>query len=529
MTHLTQQQNAIIDGDGFQCVTAVPGAGKTTTLIEKVNRWVDQGLREDNITVITFTNAAADELRSRMTTQPGYMGTLHSFLLWLLRSEHQRHFTVVTEEEQKELIREAIKDTGCKDVSIKRCLAGIHRVLSNSLPKGDNTDVVAKAYVQRMLNDWMLDFDMILYLGMRAVERMDGSDRAESGLMVDEAQDSGDIDWQIFEAFPADRKFIVGDPSQSIYGFRGAEPECMYELPNKGYTEYLMTHTFRFNGQVREQANHLIQGNAPNALIDSGPEGVESLVFKPHLADDDAEIEYLRDEVFDRYKKHLRTAIILRTNYLADRYSSRLGIQRSKGGGRVDRNLIFLRKFLTFLTNPHNNWHAIQIARAVFEDITRPPKLRARAAKEGCFVNDIWPRAARTLGRQLLDGRTAEEITHELQKIEAGFPVIRLFEDLLKDLPEGSMADDFIAMIDEMIRDEAPAGALPNPYIGTIHSVKGMEFERVFMPSFDAMPINQDIEEERRIAYVGMTRAKKELHLLGASRQEDSLYEELLP
>lgn len=249
-TQLNAEQRAAVESDApRRLVVAGPGSGKSFTLIEAVAREAAQH-GAGGVIVITFTVAASTELVTRLEargiTGLGACTTLHAFCLKLLREHGMASVNYgfsradlnipaqlgVVDDEQKEALALGIaRDMGVKLSRTKLAEVLEHPEWCGPVLNPPKEFLVAKEYRSRLKAGGLLDFDMVLEEGRRtALELARRGEWPYRALFVDEVQDSAASDWACYEAFDCERRFYVGDDSQSIYQFRGANPELFVKL-----------------------------------------------------------------------------------------------------------------------------------------------------------------------------------------------------------------------------------------------------------------------------------------------------------
>ena len=237
-----RQREAVEAVDRVIAVIAGPGTGKTKTLIARIADLIEhRGVAPEEITAVTFTNQAAGELRSRLEASLGKraalaitIGTFHSICLRLLQEQGDAP-ALLTEYEAQRIAAELLRSLGLKgqprqliqDISRVKCGFPIE---STSL-----SQETYDAYVEAVSALGALDFDDLLLEALRrweAYERPERWERAFCHLLVDEFQDINDIQYRLIEAFGQRGKglFVIGDPDQSIYGFRGSNARCFDRL-----------------------------------------------------------------------------------------------------------------------------------------------------------------------------------------------------------------------------------------------------------------------------------------------------------
>ena len=249
MSNLNAEQTAVVESTAKQilCIAGA-GAGKTSTLVARIRHLVDAGADPSKFVVITYTNAAAKELKQRLdgiafepsainssthlrqSYLPGYTGTLHGFLLRLLGRHHAlvnlpEHLSVIDDEQREPMCESIMADMGVKS-SLKKVMPFVDdNPLAFLSASGSKTKegLVAREYHRRLRQAGLLDFNTILFYGLELVSRLDAGTFGYTHVMWDEGQDGSDIDFAILEAMPCENKMLVGDNDQQIFSFRNTD------------------------------------------------------------------------------------------------------------------------------------------------------------------------------------------------------------------------------------------------------------------------------------------------------------------
>ena len=542
-------------------VVAGPGSGKTTTLVEAVARRCRES-GPQSVMCITFTVAGAREMEKRLAALPpdqggpirglGFCGTLHSFLLRLVRKMHAkvglpRGAGVVDEEVAAELLGEAALEMGSKAAK-KRLeeLAGRsdlaqHALLGTRPIAISREELVALEFHRRLARDGMLTMDALLVVGLHLVKEC-AMERMAVGeadwwpwrhLFWDEFQDSGDLDLAILEAMPVETAFVVGDTDQSIYGFRGARPANFVDIVNKpGWEKHVLERNYRSLPGICAAAQSLIQNNSARVAKATVPAHIHpiSATLAVHRcaipatecatvvnilndiihqkcedAGPDTEVEY-RDAI-----KEL--AVLCRTNRHAEEVRNAVkaaGLPVSEQVAvAVPKDWPLAKTLVTALAAPNSRlaWSAAaraldgeEVARkAVTNAALRMTTVREELAKAGGIK---W-RSPSLLSMQ---GMLSFESSSRLGALVAQVSG-----------PDGQLdlRDLLLAMSGP---GDVPQGGLAGIHVGTVHSAKGREWDLVVLCGMEEGRFPQakkdtDLEEERRLCFVGMTRARTTLHL----------------
>ena len=352
------QRKAVEYIDGPSLVIAGAGSGKTRVLTYKIAYLLQQGVKPWNIMALTFTNKAAREMKERIGKLVGqdlaqhlYMGTFHSIFSRILRSEAQHigftnNFTIYDETDSRSLIKTIVKEMGLDEKVYKP--ASVHSRISmakNNLMSAENyardkelyqADQRAKmprvgdifiTYVQRCQQANAMDFDDLLTLTFKLFQehediRKKYADRFDF-LLVDEYQDTNHAQMRIVMQLCKEKERVcaVGDDSQSIYSFRGANIDNILNFQKhfKGAKLFKLEQNYRSTQNIVEAANSLIKHNSnqiPKDVYSKNDKG-ECLVYKPAYSDKEEALIVCRE--IKRIKRqddcqYSDFAILYRTN-----------------------------------------------------------------------------------------------------------------------------------------------------------------------------------------------------------------------
>lgn len=520
---LDPQQQAAVEQDSrhIMCI-AGPGSGKTRTLTERVRRAVDRGVPPGNIAVVTFTNAGAGEFRRRLDPiRPGFCGTLHSLMLTLLRQHGARYGMHVSG-----VLDDHLRETAMEEVFNKLKLNPSQRteaeLLCSSSRYSEPTsgplrlpELAAVAYFRHTTRSGLVDFDMVLHLGRKLLKAIDPVLIPFTHLFCDEVQDSAEVDWDIYHALPCESKFMVGDPDQSIYRFRGAAPNRLTDIPAT-YETLLLELNYRSVPGICATANRLIAHNTKRveklikAVRSPVPE-LEPVVFcqKPHAA---AEMYYVLQQITaslptnEDGQVRQTVAVLARTNQIARQFADFIEAAGITVGRQkppvMPTDWRRTRTILSALAAPDSD-EAVLAYVACTQGKEEAAVVQKTAVRAMTSVDDVLKNKFSNPPR----GREAWEI------LSTEFDVSAASCSLVKKLAGGEdlpWAELSARVALTGVPEASPVGQV---YVGTIHSAKGREWETVFLVGCEdeLMPASEDIEEERRLLFVGVTRAMNQL------------------
>ena len=591
MSSFTKSQSeAIRHVDGPLLVLAGPGSGKTTVVTKRVQYLVqDCSISPSSILVITFTKAAAMEMKERFTrlmeqqAQPpgGYgnvsFGTFHAVFFNILKLSYG--FTVaniITEETRRQYLKESADQMKLEIDDENEFLTGIageisliknERVaLEHYFSKNCSEEVFRKiyeGYEERKKRARLIDFDdMLVYTWELLSQRKDilsAWQKKYQYILVDEFQDINRLQYDILRllAEPENNLFIVGDDDQSIYRFRGARPEIMLnfrkDYPQSG--QVLLNDNFRSTTQIVEAAGRVIARNKtrfPKNIIARGGDG--ALVRSLEFPDQQQECAYILREIQNwqaRGGSLRQVAVIYRTNT-----QPRVVIQKL-----MEYNLPF--RVRDQVPNLFQHWIArdlfcymrLAMGSGLRKDLlpvlNRPKRYLSREClnderisweymlnfyKDKRYVCDRIERLQYDLKMMSRMGPFAaiNYIRHvigyeEYLKEYAGFrrmnveDLLEVLSDLQESAREYHTYDEWFVYIEKYTEEmeqlkKRQQEVRDGVHLTTMHSSKGLEYEKVFIldaaegiTPYKKAVLEPDLEEERRMFYVAMTRAKKEL------------------
>ncbi len=550
LNDLTSHQKLAVESDAdSRVVVAGPGSGKTRTLIAAVRHAIEvEKTPPEHICVITYTNAAADEIARRVIESEsegpfqgssglGFCGTLHALCLRLC----QEHYALaglpatisVLDEAQLESIMETVSlEMGVKVPISTKVLPLLSRPdliearpgVSRSAP-----ELVAVETHRRLRRAGLVTFDGLLYYGLKVINQLDCPGRYETmdkpgtpvamphlwlftHAFIDEAQDSAQMDWEIYDAMPCFRQFIVGDGDQSIYGFRGAAVHnfnAAADPAEVGKEVFFLETNWRSGHRICNVAQQLIERNKnriqkATIAAKSGGEVVDVM-----CENSASELVTVCSAISEYWAPYNETAVLARTNWLANEVAQFLA---GKGIPVAKRTLPVVpddwsraKALLTALANPFSDFAVLQYLRLL--DKTNAAKVKNEAAKEMKSVNAL-------LGMEFGDGNGFDDAALLRHNVSlAGRDRIHAAAHELNNSKPGWSLNDLLL---NLRAQEQSAGDVDGEgvYVGTIHSAKGREWHTVFIVGCEEglLPSSKagtDIEEERRLMYVAITRAKE--------------------
>ncbi len=604
-----RQKEAIVTTDGPLLVLAGAGSGKTTVVVNKIAYILEQNLAAPyRILAITFTNKAANELKSRVEAILGessegiWIGTFHSICMKILRKYitrlgYQQDFLIYDSADQKTLIKRCMKELKMDEKVFppKNVLAEISAAKDNLFEPdvymaahlGDlrKTQIgeCYKIYQQRLFEANALDFDDIITLTVKLLscdsEALDYYQDKFKYVFVDEYQDTNNAQYILTSMLAGKYKNIcvVGDDDQSIYKFRGANINNIldFESDYENARVIKLEQNYRSTQNILDAANNVIANNISRKgkeLWTSNGSGEKITLFEANNEYEEAEyIAKTITKATEENRKHSDIAILYRTNA-----QSRVLETTLSGFGIPYRVLAGLRfydrkeikdmlAYLRLVFNPNDNISLIRIVNEPSRKIgvTTVEKVASIAAQNNVSMFEVMKNADKfaelskvvaKLGefvslieeiRNTADMTSPSEILEKLY-YKSGYSQMLTAENTVENQTRIENIQEFIVSaheyekstdeptLSEFLEGTALIADVDNydeeqdsVVLMTLHSAKGLEFPVVFMcgmedglfPSQRSMYSEEEIEEERRLCYVGITRAKQELYLTYADRR----------
>ena len=587
-----EQKEAIMHRDGPAMVLAGPGAGKTYVITNRVKALIDEyGVKPEQILVVTFSKAAAVEMKERFEMLTGgrrlpvRFGTFHSVFFQILRlAYHYEVKDIATPALKYRFLEETLNETGYGVVDKKEFLSDIEKEISRVKGEGIEIDCyfssacsaeifqkMYRGYQEKLQRHRCLDFDdMVVYTYQLLKEREDIRRRWQAQfryLLIDEFQDINRLQYETvcMLAEPENNLFIVGDDDQSIYGFRGAKPGIMLSFPKRfpDTKQIVLGVNYRCSDEIMKAAERLIGKNneryEKHIVANKGKEQPVHMKKCENLPD---EAEKIVAQI-QMYQKegiaYQEMAVLFRTNMQ----------MRLLAGKLMEHGVPFTMR--ENLPNLFDTWMAkdimcyLQLAlgnrsREKFLKIAnRPVRYLSRTAFTESEVSFDKLRAYYAVKNQEWMEERIWNFEYDLKNLASLSPYAAIhfirkgigYDEFLKTYADerNVNADDWFDVLDEMqemardkksipeflsfvenygdtleeIRQEQKKQQVkeePGVSLMTMHASKGLEFPVVFVPTLneDIVPYRKavqegNLEEERRMLYVAMTRAKTYLHL----------------
>lgn len=589
-----EQKKAATFKDGPCLVIAGAGSGKTKVLTTRIANLIENGVKPYNILAITFTNKAAGEMRERVNNiinaHDAFIGTFHSFGLKIIRENSALFnltsaFTLIDTEDQTSIIKKIMKDINITDKMISPAFikSKISFIKNNMLSDSEianfliseNEKIAVKIYYEYekiLKRNNTLDFDDLL---KKPVELFNSNKEVLEKyqdkfkyILIDEYQDTNEVQYKLVKLLSKKylNLFVVGDPSQSIYAFRGANYQNIlnFEKDFKGCTVIKLPQNYRSTQTILDAANEVISHNKQRKDLDLFSDLGQGVKIKYIRTFNDSmenkrvvdEIQKLCEEGYNRKDM----AIFYRTN--AQSRSIEDALVKANIPYKVFGSFYFYKRkeikdllaYLKLIANPSDD---VSLERVINEPKRKIGDKTIENLREKARSLNISMFEAIDSGKELefknlilnlieiskdtsitgLIDKTLElskmKETYENDKsLESDIRLENLMEfrsvseTYEKETGNVNLSDFLmeVSLVSDAAEYSADADAVT---LMTVHSAKGLEFKVVFiigleeniMPISKALYDDEELEEERRLMYVAITRAKEKLYLLNAGRR----------
>lgn len=625
LNDLNEAQRAAVEYiDGPSLVIAGAGSGKTRVLTYKIAYLLSQGMKPWSIMALTFTNKAAREMKERIGKLVGndlaqhlYMGTFHSIFSRILRAEAEHigfnnNFTIYDESDSRSLIKAIVKEMGLDDKKYKP--AAVHAKISmaknnlmsaaayesdaaifeqNKRAQMPEVGKIFVAYVQRCKQANAMDFDDLLTLTYQLFREHEDIRHKYAArfdyVLVDEYQDTNHVQMSIVMQLCQEKQRVcaVGDDSQSIYSFRGANIDNIlnYQRQFQGTRLFKLEQNYRSTQTIVEAANSLIKHNRnqiPKDVFSENAKG-EKIQYKPAYSDKEEaaivakDVKRIRREDGCQYSDF---AILYRTNAQSRSFEEEF---RKQGiPYRIYGGLSFYQRkeikdiiaYFRLVANPDDeeaikriiNYPArgigattvLKIAdcahqnQVSFWEVIGAPERYELAVTKGTMnkletfrllISSFIERAQSTdvyelgdaiikesgISQDIMSGKDADDLARQ-ENLEEFLSGMSAFVEERRE--EGRFDELFLQDYLQdvaLLTDADSDGDKDEPRVSlmTVHAAKGLEFPTVFVVGLEEnifpSPLSaaslRELEEERRLLYVAITRAEKHCILTNAKNR----------
>ena len=625
LNDLNEAQRAAVEYiDGPSLVIAGAGSGKTRVLTYKIAYLLSQGMKPWSIMALTFTNKAAREMKERIGKLVGndlaqhlYMGTFHSIFSRILRAEAEHigfnnNFTIYDESDSRSLIKAIVKEMGLDDKKYKP--AAVHAKISmaknnlmsaaayesdaaifeqNKRAQMPEVGKIFVAYVQRCKQANAMDFDDLLTLTYQLFREHEDIRHKYAArfdyVLVDEYQDTNHVQMSIVMQLCQEKQRVcaVGDDSQSIYSFRGANIDNIlnYQRQFQGTRLFKLEQNYRSTQTIVEAANSLIKHNRnqiPKDVFSENAKG-EKIQYKPAYSDKEEAVIVAKDVKRIRREdgcQYSDFAILYRTNAQSRSFEEEF---RKQGiPYRIYGGLSFYQRkeikdiiaYFRLVANPDDeeaikriiNYPArgigattvLKIADCAHQNqvsfwaVIGTPEQYGLAVNKGTMnkletfrllISSFIERAQTTdvyelgdaiikesgISQDIMSGKDADDLARQ-ENLEEFLSGMSAFVEERRE--EGRFDELFLQDYLQdvaLLTDADSDGDKDEPRVSlmTVHAAKGLEFPTVFVVGLEEnifpSPLSaaslRELEEERRLLYVAITRAEKHCILTNAKNR----------
>lgn len=545
-----EQQDAVKNINGPTLILAGAGSGKTKVLVHRVSYLILQGVSPESILLVTFTNKAANEMKSRVkrlipsSSQP-VSGTFHSICSRILRKSGKEigispYFSIYDDNDSLDLVKDIMTKTNIsqKDFNPRAVLATISQAKNQlisyleypPLARGLFQKTVADIYLsyqKRLKENEALDFDDLIMDTVRLFRTRVLEDYQEMWryIMIDEYQDTNFAQFELTKLLAKKYKNIcvVGDFSQSIYSWRGADYHNLVNFKSEfqNVKTYNLEQNYRSTGKILEAAYGVISKNKSHPVLKlwtKNQSGDKLILFEARNESDEA--KYIINQIKTLSKPTdtglSQFAVLYRTNAQSRAIEEAFlheGIPYILVGGTRFYDRKEIKDILSYLRLIQNPKDSVSQKRVEKLGKTRLSKFHNFDFDKNMDTLHLLDKILEVTDfLALFDAEDEEDLARlenvkELRSVAQNFP--RLYEFL-----------ENVALVEkEESRQSEGSQAVT---LMTLHSAKGLEFSTVFMvgmeegifPHSRSLMDRSELEEERRLCYVGITRAGERLYLI---------------
>ena len=589
-----KQREAVLYNDGPLLIIAGAGAGKTKTLTTKIAFLIEEkDVSPYNILAITFTNKAAKEMKDRIyriigsTAKDIQISTFHSFGLKLIRDNYNylgydKNFVIMDSDDSLTVVKKIIKDLNYDPkVFNPRAVRNIISSCKNKMTSPDDYEHYAisdyekgvyeiySKYEKKLKKNNSVDFDDLLLLPIKLFKKYPELLKKYQDLykyiLIDEYQDTNEAQYILTKMLSKKGRHItcVGDDSQSIYSFRGANYKNILNF-EKDYPDaktILLEQNYRSTSTILDAANQVIRNNKMRKeknLWTARGQGEKIKYYRAFNERDEAAYVIRKiKELINKNVDYKDIAVLYRTNAQSRVIEEEM--LKENLPYRVIGSFYFysrkeIKDLIAYLRLIHNSKDNVSLLRVIntpkrgiglktIENLTKKADENGTSIYEAISsgkelefkkliekLKDISQEITLTeLIDKVLDASGMKKELESENTLEAEIRLENLeeFKSITKSFEEKEglvSLEDFLLEI-SLISDVEDYKDDPNRIsLMTVHSVKGLEFSHVFVvgmeegifPHMNSLMENSEIEEERRLCYVAITRAKDDLHLVNA-------------
>lgn len=574
----TQQKEASLYLNGPLLILAGAGAGKTKTIVHRIENIIKTGVAPHNILAITFTNKAAKEMRERVINmltdkrEVPFVSTFHSLGVNILKEQHKtlgipRHFGIYDKSDAKRAIKDAViaSDIDPKQFDPAKFQNIISREKGNFVTCEQYVERASEYFEEMTAKVWIkyeetlkkeraFDFDDLLLktalLLQKNIEVRTIYQNRWKFIHIDEYQDTNKVQYMIATLLSDKEKnlCVVGDIDQNIYSWRGADIQNILNF-EKDYPDakvILLEENYRSTQRILDVANEVIKKNKQRRdknLFTKNEEGEKITLFESY--DENEEARTVINEAYNVIEKGIapdQIAVLYRANFqsrILEEYCLRKGVPYQVLGTKFfeRKEVKDIISYIKAALNPENVSDMVRIINTPVRGIGKVTVAKVVAGEESTLpkLTQIKVTEFKNLLLKIRDFATKQKPSDTIKFI--------LFETRLEKMLRDGTSDDHerLENIRELVTVATKYDSMPPeeaierflteaaltsdqddlvvPQAGiklmTVHASKGLEFDYVFIVGLEQglFPHEEDGEEERRLFYVALTRARKKIYL----------------
>ncbi len=598
------QRQAVEHPGGPVLIVAGAGSGKTRVLTRRIAYLLEKGTSPMEIFAVTFTNKAAQEMKNRVSTLSHqdlfWVGTFHSICVKILRRHaaeigYQNAFGIYDDQDQKAVIKDCLKELklDSKDFKPVNVMNHISRAKDSLIgceefakeAAGYHEEIIAKIYTmyeKKLKLYHAFDFgDLIMktvYLFEENPKTLEAYQEKFRHILVDEYQDTNQAQYKLVKLLSEKHKniYVVGDPDQSIYRWRGADIKNIlnFEDDFEGTTVINMEQNYRSTQTILKASNHVISNNSQRKPKNLWTEREEGDKIAYYLSDDEqGEGQYVVESInhaIENEGKSLNDIVVFYRVHAQSRVLEN-ALRRGKIPYKIIGGISFYSRkeikdvmaYMKLTLSPQDDINLKRVINVPARGIGQSSiaRLEERAMQQGLSLHDAILDA---MDDPMVQARLKKNLSVFMQVVQtltekaSDLTVTQLLQEVLRtsgyvemlEAQDDTESEERLENVKELIsateefEEEESEPTLANfleqmtlkshidSYqdqdeqltLMTLHSAKGLEFPYVFIVGFEEELFphsnssfeSDELEEERRLCYVGMTRAEQRLFLSGA-------------
>lgn len=591
-----KQQEAVINTDGPMLILAGAGSGKTKVLTTKIAYLINEkNIDPYNILAITFTNKAANEMKERVEKMIGvsnlvHISTFHSFGLSIIKRHYEKlgyksNFTIIDSDDSLSTVKRILKDMNLdpkfynpKTIRNRISSAKNELILPENFEKYVSNEIdevvykVYKKYQDKLLTNNSLDFDDLLLLPIilfkENKEVLEYYQERFKYILIDEYQDTNEVQYILTKMLSSRYKNIcvVGDPDQSIYGFRGSNYRNIlnFEKDYKNTKVILLEQNYRSTKNILGAANDIIKNNKKRKEKNLWTDNTDGTKIKYKRCEDEKDEAYF---VVSSIKRLISNdtplneiAVLYRTNAQSRNVEEvllRENIPYKVVGSFYFYNRKEIKDLICYLKLIYNTSDDISLNRIInvpkrgiglktLENLTTKANLlndsifnviesgkelefkklilNLQEQSEELSLTELVDLILNESGiRKELESEDTIESNSRLENLEEFKSITKSFENKYGVVSLSEFLDE-ISLVSDVEEHKNNNDVVT---LMTVHSAKGLEFDHVFIigleegvfPHSMCLYNGEEIEEERRLCYVAVTRARKDLTIINAKKR----------